>query len=89
MAAKAILKRVRTLQNKALRAIGNAKYNAKVKPICKKLNILSLDDLIELELVKISYIDIVKKHCQCQSQVYFDKMPMHIHIIPERDTISE
>ncbi len=55
MAAKTSLKRIRTLQNKALRAVVNAKYNASIKPILKRLKILSIDDQLELELSKISF----------------------------------
>ncbi len=52
---KSNLKRVRTLQKKALRTIEHAKYNACTSDLCKKTNILLIDDLVELELAKISY----------------------------------
>ena len=53
--SKSALKRIRTLQKKALRTIDHAKYNACTVNLCKKLNILLIDDIINLELTKISY----------------------------------
>ncbi len=52
---KSNLNRVRILQKKALRTIEHAKYNACTKELCKTTEILLIDDLIELELAKISY----------------------------------
>ncbi len=61
MASKSNLKRVRILQNKALRAVAKAKFNANATRLCKNLNLLNVDDLIELELTKISYRYIQKE----------------------------
>ena len=55
LASKTALKRIRTLQKKALRTIDHAKYNACTADLCKKLNILLIDDIIDLEVTKISY----------------------------------
>ncbi len=52
---KSNLNRVRTLQKKALRTIEHAKYNANTIELCKKTKILLIDELIDLELAKISY----------------------------------
>ena len=53
--AKSNLNRVRILQKKALRTIDHAKYNAPTANICKRTDILLIDELIDLELVKISH----------------------------------
>ncbi len=55
LASKSGLKRVRTLQKKALRTIDHAKYNAPSSDLCKKLKVLIVDDVIDQELTKISY----------------------------------
>ncbi len=55
MASKMSIKRIKTLQNKALRIITKANYNASTKPLAKKLDILLFDELVDLELSKISY----------------------------------
>ncbi len=52
---KSNLNRVRTLQKKALRTIEHARYNACTSDLCRKTNILLVDELINLELCKISY----------------------------------
>ena len=46
---------MRILQKKALRTIEHAKYNACTLDLRKKTNILLIDELIELELAKISF----------------------------------
>ena len=53
--SKSNLKRIRTLQKKALRTIDHAKYNACTVGLCKKMKILLIDDIIDMELSKISY----------------------------------
>ncbi len=55
LVAKCNLNRVKTLQKKALRTINHAKYNARTYDLCKKSDILLIDELVELELAKISY----------------------------------
>ena len=55
LVTKSNLNRVRVLQKKSLRTIDHAKYNACTSNLCKKTEILLIDDLIELELAKISY----------------------------------
>ena len=55
LVAKTCLKRVQTLQKKAIRAVDNARYNASTPTLFKKYEILTLDDLIDLECAKISY----------------------------------
>ena len=55
LASKSSLKRIRILQKKALRTIDHAKYNACTADLCKKLDILLIDDIIDLELTKISF----------------------------------
>ncbi len=55
LVTKSNLNRVRVLQKKALRTIDHAKYNACSADICKKTDILLIDDLIDLELSKIAY----------------------------------
>ena len=55
LVAKSSLNRIRVLQKKALRTINHAKYNARTFGLCKKSEILMIDDLIELALAKISY----------------------------------
>ncbi len=53
--SKSNLNRVKTLQKKALRTINHAKYNARTYDLCKKSGILLIDELLELELAKISH----------------------------------
>ncbi len=43
------------LQKKAVRALVGATYNANTSPIFKKLEILRISDLIDLEQAKLSY----------------------------------
>ncbi len=52
---KSNLNLVKVFQKKALRNIECAKYNACTKELCKKTEIFLIDELIELELAKISY----------------------------------
>ncbi len=52
---KSNLNRVRVLQKKAIRTICHAKFNANTANLCKMTKILLIDDLIELELAKISH----------------------------------
>ncbi len=47
--------RIKVLQKKAVRIIDRANYNANTAPIFKKLKILRIDDIIDLELAKLSY----------------------------------
>ncbi len=53
--SKSALKRIRTLQKKSLRTNDHAKYNACIVDLCRKSNILLIDDIIDIELTKISY----------------------------------
>ncbi len=55
LVVKSNLNRIRTLQKKALRTINHAKYNARTSELCKKSKVLLIDDLIDLELSKISH----------------------------------
>ena len=55
LASKSGLKRIIKLQKKAIRIISHAQYNAHTDPIFKKLNILKLENLIDLEMMKLSY----------------------------------
>ncbi len=55
LVTKSNLNRVKVLQKKALRTIDHAKYNANSSNLSKKTKILLIDDLIELELAKISH----------------------------------
>ncbi len=55
LVAKSNLKRVRVIQKKAIRTIDHAKFNAPTSNICKKMDILLIDELIEMELMKISH----------------------------------
>ncbi len=53
--SKSSLKRIRILQKKALRTIDHARYNACTVDLCKKLNVLLIDDIIDMEVTKLSY----------------------------------
>ncbi len=55
LVAKSSLNRVKVLQKKAIRTIDHAKYNASTTNLCKKMKILLIDELVELELAKISH----------------------------------
>lgn len=44
--------RLKQLQKKAIRIIANAKYNSHTEPIMKKLEILKLEDLFKLNMLK-------------------------------------
>ena len=59
--------KLRSLQNKALRAIGNAKWYTPVGPLYHKFNILKLSDLHRLELGKFMHM-FFSKSIPC----YFD-----------------
>ena len=54
MCLKRDLKRIVTLQKKALRAIDNVKINSPTCPILKKHTILKIEDCINLELSKMA-----------------------------------
>ena len=43
------------MQNKALRAIDNQTYNSPTGPICLKYNVVKVNDLVDIELSKMSY----------------------------------
>ena len=47
--------RLHILQTRALRTITNSKFNAHIEPICKRLNILKLPDLYNLQLYKLYF----------------------------------
>ena len=55
LVVKSNLNRIRVLQKKALRTINHAKYNARTYDLCKRSEILLIDELIDLELTKISH----------------------------------
>ena len=55
MVKKSSLKRVGTQQKKAVRILNNAKYNSNTATIFKRLKILKLEDLIDLNLAKVAY----------------------------------
>ncbi len=52
---KSSLNRIKILQKKSLRTIIYAKYNVRTNYLCKKSVILLIDELLELELAKISH----------------------------------
>jgi hypothetical protein len=49
------IKQISKLQNKAIRYIDNAAYNARTTPIYKKYKILKFTDMIQTELLKFAY----------------------------------
>jgi len=49
------INRIRIMQKKAIRLIKNANYNDHTAPIRKELSLLSIDDVINLELAKYMY----------------------------------
>ena len=55
MSNKSNFKKLTVLQNKALRAVDNKKYNSAINPICKKYNVVKLIDMVDLELSKMSF----------------------------------
>lgn len=55
MANKSQLRKLFILQKKCVRFIANEAYNAHTNPIFKKLKILKLEDMIDLELSKVGY----------------------------------
>jgi hypothetical protein len=54
-APSCVLKRIQTLQKKALRVISKSNYNCHTNPICKKYNILKIPELFQLHCVKLFY----------------------------------
>ncbi len=54
-AAKTSLKRIQVLQNKAIRAISNSKYNDPVIPLYIKLKITPIEELYKIHLAKFMY----------------------------------
>ena len=54
-APQSLLKRLITLQKKALRTITGSKYNSHTEPIFKKLNLLKLKDLYKVNCCKLHY----------------------------------
>jgi len=54
--SKANLKRLTTLQKKAIRIIANSRYNAPTNNLFKQYKILKIEDLIKLELTKYGYM---------------------------------
>ena len=55
MCSKKALKKLKVMQNKAIRIIDNATYNATTNPLFKKCGILNLQDMIGMELVKFAH----------------------------------
>ena len=62
--------KLRSLQNEALRAIGNAKWYTPVGPLYHKFNILKLSDLYRLELGKFMH-KFFSKSIPCYFDNYF------------------
>ena len=56
MCDKLDLKTIFTKQKKAIRIIDGASYNAHTLPIFHKYNILKLEDIIKLHLVKLAFL---------------------------------
>ena len=48
------LKKLTTLQNKALKIVGNGKWNDRATPYYSNLKILKLHDLVKLRVLTIS-----------------------------------
>ena len=55
MLSSANLKKLKVQQNKAVRALLNISKRSRILPAYKKANVMTLEDLIETSLVKISY----------------------------------
>ena len=55
MCNKNVFNRIVKLQKKAIRIIAGASYNAQTKPLFQELKILTVDNLVELELGKFIY----------------------------------
>ena len=47
--------RIKVLQKKAIRNVNNSPYNSHTLPICKQMNILLFDDLVDLACLKFFY----------------------------------
>ena len=64
------LNRLKVLQKKAVRIIYGASYNANTAPIFKKLDILRIDDMIDLEVAKLSF-RFINKELPCPISTLF------------------
>ena len=54
-AYKSVLQKLVTQQKKAIRVITHSKYNEHTPPLFKRMNILKLDDMHEIELAKFTF----------------------------------
>ena len=55
-AYKSVLQKLVTQQKKAIRVITHSKYNEHTPPLFKRMNILKLDDMHEIELAKFTFM---------------------------------
>ena len=83
--AKSNLKRIRTIQKKALRTITHAKFNASTNAICKSLSILLVDELIEMELTNVSYRFVNKSLPKSVMQLFQANSYHHAYLTRQRD----
>lgn len=78
-ASQTSLDRTKKLQKKALRIITFSAYNANTIPLFKDTNILALNDLYKMELMRLMH-DIINKHAPDALQIPFTtNQEVHMH----------
>ena len=70
--------RLKKLQKRAIRIIANRKYNSHTEPLMKKLEILKLEDLFKLNILKW-YFRFTNKQLPCYFTDYQIKQQSEIH----------
>lgn len=63
--------RLEKLQKRAIRVVANAKYNSHTEPLFKKLQVLKLCDLVELNELKFYF-----KYCNNKLPFYLSSIPI-------------
>ncbi len=78
-ACKTKLKKLQVAQNKTMRRIDNANYNDSAKPIYKKYGILTIDDMLKLELSKLMYKNYTKVLPKPLLELFTSNEDIHNH----------
>jgi hypothetical protein len=67
------------LQNKAIRIISKAKYNASTKPLYKNLQMLTLQDMFNMEIAKFMYQNSTGELPRPLQEHFISNINIHTH----------
>ena len=84
---KTFLHKLEVLQNKSIRSITKSKYNESTGPIYKKLGILPLSKLYQLEAAKLMFLNHKKNIFHPHSFPYSRRILTSINMVPDTEMI--